>query len=121
VGLAGREGLGYRPLGDSHSPDEYFTRFRFKDTLAAVKLVNWTPKRTMETTYHRVPGFDKCLLFADQRVPDRTTRSIRKPSQPWQRCPLHLGLCPLLDRGWLRHLAAQGIWPKDTFDRGPGQ
>jgi hypothetical protein len=44
-------------------PDEYFARF--KDTLAAINLVNWIPKRMMETTYHRGPGFDKWLLLAE--------------------------------------------------------
>jgi hypothetical protein len=45
------------------TPDEYLTRF--KDSLAAVTLVNWIPKRKMDRTYHRGPGFDRWLLLGE--------------------------------------------------------
>jgi len=45
------------------SPREYLRRF--KDTLATIQLVNRIPLRTLHTTYHRGPAFDKWLLLAE--------------------------------------------------------
>lgn len=44
------------------TPEEYLERF--KDTLAAVQLINRAPIRRLHRTYHRGPGFDGWLLLA---------------------------------------------------------
>jgi hypothetical protein len=45
------------------SPQRYHRRF--KDTLATIQLVNRIPLRTLHTTYHRGPAFDRWLLLAE--------------------------------------------------------
>jgi hypothetical protein len=45
------------------SPQEYLRRS--KDTLATIQLVNRIPLRTLHTTYHRGPAFDRWLLLAE--------------------------------------------------------
>lgn len=44
------------------TPDEYLRRF--KDTLSTVQLINRVPLRSLHTTYHRGPNFNKWMLLA---------------------------------------------------------